>query len=881
MSTISQRIQNLTGGVTQMPDSQKQPGQLRECINFIPDATRGLTKRPGFEFINTLAGATVDGSWFDLKYDEEDQYVAQLARNGTLRIWDRDAGVQQTVNNNAGSYGAHTSQADVELLQVGDFVFVLNRTRRVVKAPDLTPAQREFAFIVINSVSYDTEYTVTLNDVNYTYTSPNDGVLSIDNIRSALLTLIPGSTWGRAGRSNVIIIESLNQAPFRFSASGGLQGDALFGSRGTVQSIAELPRQFPQGRIVQVKAPGTEGDGYWVRFETDEGEDWFGIGKWVETTAPTEQFALNIATMPHVVVKEADGSFTYRDYSQGLGTAQVKTATQSGVVTSAVPSGTILGKYYVGQSFPVYGGSGINLRLRVQSVNSQGRVTAVSIARPGRNYSIGPVTARNGDTFQVTGIESREFTAPAFASNWWKSRAVGSEESVPFPSFVDNFITGLSFFQNRLVFMSADNAVCSVAGDPVNFFALSAAQVLDSDPIDLNAGALRSLEFRYGIQSSNRLLLVSESAQYSMGAEDSSFSPATAELSFDSNIRASRLVPPVQHRGSMLIVEEDSSSARVYRMVPEGRNQTNRLTPVDMTLVVPSYLGSNVFKMSYGDESEMLAIASRQDPTEITFFKSVTRLDDVLQQAWYKWSVSLNVDHIQVYRDKIYVVGRRNNQTILAQGRFSTSQNDGLIEFQGDSYVPRLDLRVDNPLVSYNETLDITTINLSGTIFASSVEPVGVFVTGGDGKGDYHEAVPSGQSLQISGPLRSTDISIGFPYVASAELGDIFVRQGESSEADTVNIPVVHRLRVRSNSSGPFLVEVGREDRDGYTHVAAIKTPLNYPSDTLGMYRAAETVVPVFGRGDLIDITIKADGPLPATINEITWQGTVSNRGIR
>ena len=44
MANITQTIPNLTAGISQQPDEQKIPGQVKDMVNAIPDVTQGLLK---------------------------------------------------------------------------------------------------------------------------------------------------------------------------------------------------------------------------------------------------------------------------------------------------------------------------------------------------------------------------------------------------------------------------------------------------------------------------------------------------------------------------------------------------------------------------------------------------------------------------------------------------------------------------------------------------------------------------------------------------------------------------------------------------------------------------------------------------------------------
>ena len=54
MAAVTQAITNYIGGVSRQSDQKKLPGQVRECLNALPDPTFGLRKRPGTKFIKQL-----------------------------------------------------------------------------------------------------------------------------------------------------------------------------------------------------------------------------------------------------------------------------------------------------------------------------------------------------------------------------------------------------------------------------------------------------------------------------------------------------------------------------------------------------------------------------------------------------------------------------------------------------------------------------------------------------------------------------------------------------------------------------------------------------------------------------------------------------------
>lgn len=86
MSTITQRIPNFLGGISQQPDYLKFPGQLVDSVNTFPDYALGLLKRPGGNFVAELYQASTSGRWFSILRDDTEKYVAQYADN-KFRVW--------------------------------------------------------------------------------------------------------------------------------------------------------------------------------------------------------------------------------------------------------------------------------------------------------------------------------------------------------------------------------------------------------------------------------------------------------------------------------------------------------------------------------------------------------------------------------------------------------------------------------------------------------------------------------------------------------------------------------------------------------------------------------------------------------------------------
>ena len=113
MANIRQTVPAYSAGISEQPDHLKFPGQVKDCINAVPDVTKGLFKRPGARRVGTtkLPNVQSGGSWFHYYRDEtEGSYIGQVAADGQVRVWRCSDGTQMTT-----AYGTAVSYTHLTL----------------------------------------------------------------------------------------------------------------------------------------------------------------------------------------------------------------------------------------------------------------------------------------------------------------------------------------------------------------------------------------------------------------------------------------------------------------------------------------------------------------------------------------------------------------------------------------------------------------------------------------------------------------------------------------------------------------------------------------------------------------------------------------------
>ena len=209
MANITQTIPALTAGISQQPDEQKIPGQVKNMVNALPDVTQGLLKRPAGKFVASLSdgtnNSTADGKWFHYYRDENEQYIGQIAKNGTVRMWDCLSGAEKTVVNPNLTYLSHTNDEDIQTLTLNDFTYINNRS--VTTAMDSTTEplgdfQKEI-FVELKSISYAKQYALNVFDDTTTTTVTTATRINVDLVKSSNnYCQTDGAMASRAARPN-------------------------------------------------------------------------------------------------------------------------------------------------------------------------------------------------------------------------------------------------------------------------------------------------------------------------------------------------------------------------------------------------------------------------------------------------------------------------------------------------------------------------------------------------------------------------------------------------------------------------------------------------------------------------------------------------------
>lgn len=333
MPLVTQAIPNLIGGVSQQSPAVRNANQCEAMENAFPSVVEGLIKRPPCsklaEFRKFSDNSLVTlASEFSAKphmiiRDISEKYIC-LLHPDEIYVYNLD-GTRKNVYYDTGAkaYLTGATRDSLKALTIADVTFIVNTATPVEMSADVTPAinYNQIALVFIKRDNYSASFKITLQNSSttltsdYTYDSPTNTSgathsIGTDHVAEALATLINGSQ-GYTATAIDGVLKITRGSDFTISVEDDFASQGAVLIRDKVQRFEDLPYTAPHGHVVRVLgAPESQIDDYYVTFEAANGV--FSKGIWRESVAPGVKYKLNYAKMPHILIRQSDGTFLFK-----------------------------------------------------------------------------------------------------------------------------------------------------------------------------------------------------------------------------------------------------------------------------------------------------------------------------------------------------------------------------------------------------------------------------------------------------------------------------------------------------------------------------------------------------------------------------------------
>ncbi len=309
---VNNAIPNLINGVSQQPETLRLSSQSTAQENGYSSVVEGLRKRPPTEFVKKIKSSTVSNAFIHtINRDANERYVV-IITDDNLEVYTLD-GVQKTVVDAVGSFGTYIDDSDpksnFEAVTIADYTFIINKNKTTALSGSATSARPfEAIYSVLQGVA-NTKYEIKINGTAYSYTTTSTAsTYDATNIATELVTAIgslSGFTITNLGTD--IIFEKSSDFTISATDGYGSQGSQII--KGSVNKFSDLPKRANNGHVVEIVGEATNNfDNYFVKYESADNND---VGVWRETVKPAIDDNFNTSTMPHLLIRTADGNFRY------------------------------------------------------------------------------------------------------------------------------------------------------------------------------------------------------------------------------------------------------------------------------------------------------------------------------------------------------------------------------------------------------------------------------------------------------------------------------------------------------------------------------------------------------------------------------------------
>jgi hypothetical protein len=324
MPLISSSIPNLINGISQQPSALRLASQCEQMVNCMPSPVEGLKKRPPSQHIAKLfSGSAGAGCPFTTIVDRDGtiQFLVLILDND-IKVFGLDGSVKTVAKPDGTSYLNITGEASAvfRVASVADYTFIVNREKTAAMAATTSPTWGTKSMVFIKSADYATTYSITVNATTVTETTANAGGAAPSTVAIALalrnsLATALGAGWTITASDYIVRIVKDDGTDYALGSSDTRIGTATVPIKGTVDTISDLPTKAEHGFIVKILGSAASGaDDYYVKFVTTAGSG-FGHGIWQETVAPGITYLFDAATMPHVLIRNNDGTFTFQKFT--------------------------------------------------------------------------------------------------------------------------------------------------------------------------------------------------------------------------------------------------------------------------------------------------------------------------------------------------------------------------------------------------------------------------------------------------------------------------------------------------------------------------------------------------------------------------------------
>jgi hypothetical protein len=315
MPVISVSIPSMVNGVSQQPAAVRLTSQCELLENAYSSPVKGVLKRMPFRHLAKLSSGSLNGAYVHTINRDGTELYAVIITNGNLQVWSLVDGTQKTVTfaSGTGYLTSSNPKHDFVAMTVADFTFVANRTVTCAMTGAVTSTRPHEAMFYVRESDYATTYQIQVNGTSVQYTTSSTDPTTIPttviagNLAGSLGTAL-GAGWSVGQFGSVVYVQNTS-TDFTITSSSSAGDTAIIAVKDALSDYSSLPASAVDGFVVKITGNNLNPYlGYYVQYQGASAAG----GEWVEVPGPGVHTTFDASTMPHQLVRNADGTFTFQ-----------------------------------------------------------------------------------------------------------------------------------------------------------------------------------------------------------------------------------------------------------------------------------------------------------------------------------------------------------------------------------------------------------------------------------------------------------------------------------------------------------------------------------------------------------------------------------------
>lgn len=469
----------------------------------------------------------------------------------------------------------------------------------------------------------------------------------------------------------------------------------------------------------------------------------------------------------------------------------------------------------------------------------------------------------------------------------YTARFSGDSTTNPGPTFIGNPLSDISFFQNRMWFISGERVVSSRVDDLFNVWIDSVSVLTDGDPIEMGIKGNRISNGIYAEAFKDALVIITDGRRQVELRANGPFTRDSVQMIDSTEVSSSDYTEPTKKGSQLYFVSERDFSMLIWEYDYSPQQVAN--VARDITERVRGYIPAESHTLTASTAHDSLFLLNL--PELDTIYVNSADFNEQNQKtlnAWHKWVLpdSPKIISVEVVDDHLYIALVRNSLVYLERLALGVPQQDtDGSPVQTLKYAVRLDRKqklqgvYDAPTNKTTWTVPFADANLNEVVLAATWDTGAQKMAGTRVPGLTVTALAATTTIVVDGDWENNGDGVDSPayvgrsFEAVTDLSEQFFRDPRTGQVLRGNVTLMGGI-IYHRESGGYKIKITPEGRSELVKEFVVPDFVSTPLDTDQLDKFGEFSFRVMSHARNLKIQVVNDTPYPTTWTSLDFSAT-------